>query len=80
MDQYRRYYGVITFFAVAILALYGSYAVIYPKFLERKDVISKLENKQKTLESKSREQRVVENKIKKIKDSIVSSQKKFLYL
>ena len=42
MDQYRRYYGIITFCAVAIITFYGSFAVIHPKFIERNDIISEL--------------------------------------
>ena len=76
MDQYKKYYGVITFLAIIAITLYASYSVVFPKYTEKNDVITKLESKKKELESKSREKTVVENKIKKIKDSIVSSQKR----
>ena len=76
MDQYKRYYGIITFVVVIIIALYGCYSFVHPKYTEKNNTIKTLENKKKELESKSREKTVVENKIKKIKDSIVSSQKK----
>lgn len=76
MNQYKRYYGILTFLAVAIIAFYGSYALIHPKYTEKNKVMSKLETTQKTFESKIREKQIVENKIKKIKDSILSSQKK----
>ena len=76
MDQYRRYYGIITFCAVAIIAFYGSFAIIYPKFTEKNTVISELNDKKQTLDKKTEEKTTVENKIQRIKDSIVSSQKK----
>ena len=76
MDKYSRYYGIITFLVITIIALYGSYALIFPKYTERNEVITKLESTKRNFESKTREKQVVENKIKKIKDSIVSSQKK----
>ena len=76
MNQYKRYYGIITFLVIIAVALYGSYSIVFPKYVEKNEVISQLEQKKKDLESKNREKTVVENKIKKIKDSIVSSQKK----
>lgn len=76
MEKYRRYYGLITFLVAVGLLAYGSYNTINPKIQELKNLKSTIESKTALLETKQRELTIVQNKIKKIKDSISMSQKK----
>ena len=76
MDKYRRYYGVGLFALITTLFIYGSYNMIMPKVEELTNVNDDLERQITILESKRKEKLRVENNIKKIKDSIMTSQKK----
>lgn len=76
MDKYKRYYGVGLFVAVAFLSLYMGYNRILPKVDELNSMNSQLEQKQKTLEDKQKEQAIVKSKIKKLKESNSGAQKK----
>ena len=76
MEKYKRFYGVGIFALTTFVLLYLSYSIINPKVQELTNTNSQIEKKTIELESKQREKMVVENKIKKIKDSILGSQKK----
>ena len=76
MEKYSRYYGLIIFLVAEFVLIYGSVNLIKPKFTELADTNSAITRKEGELESKQRQLTIVQNKIKKIQDSIVSSQKK----
>lgn len=76
MDKYKRYYGVGIFLLTAFVLFYGSYNLINPKIGELTNLKYELEKKQGELNAKRSEKTIVENKIKKIQDSITGSQKK----
>ena len=76
MDKYKRFYGLGLFVVMVVIAIYGAYTVIMPKLESITTINEKIEKKQKELDSKSREKKIVENKLKKLKDSLASSQKK----
>lgn len=76
MDKYKRYYGVALFVTAVVLLVYGAYNLINPKLLRSEELTSQIAEKQSQLEAKQREKVIVENKIKKMKDSLLHSQKK----
>ncbi len=76
MDKYRRYYGVMIFGAAVIILLFGMFKLIAPKVTEMNDLKADIEKKQKELSSQRNKLQIVQKKIKKIKDSIITSQKK----
>ena len=76
MDKYRRYYGVMGFLAAVALLFFISFKIISPKIEEKNTLEADISNKQSELEGQKRKLDIVLKKIKKIKDSIVTSQKK----
>ena len=76
MDKYRRYYGLGIFTVVVVVLISTAFQMISPKFDELKSVNFEVENKTNELNKKNQEKQIVENKIKKIKNSVASSQKK----
>lgn len=76
MDKYKRYYGAGIFLLVAFVFIYASYNLIMPKIEELNSTNAEIESKQQILDAKQRERTIVQNKIKKIQDSISGSQKK----
>lgn len=76
MDKYKRYYGLIIFLITAFVFIYGGYSFVKPKIDELSSINSQLEQKNSTLQKKKNEKSIVENKIKKIRDSVAGSQKK----
>lgn len=76
MDRYKRYYGVGIFLLVVCLCIYGCYSFINPKVTELNNTNSSIERKYKELTDKKNKKSIVENKIKKIQDSITGSRKK----
>ena len=76
MDKYRRFYGIGLFIIVAFVLIYGSINIVRPKFEENFSLVRKVKQKEDTFEAKRKEKAIVESKIKKIKDSVASSQKK----
>lgn len=76
MEKYKRYYGIGIFLFVAFVLIYASYNMIVPKVDELSSASSRIEQKQTILNAKLKEKTIVEGKIRKIKDSVTSSQKK----
>jgi len=76
MDKYKRYSGIFLFVVIVCIALFGLYLLLKPKFetLTSKEEI--LEKKQVALAAKSKEKKIVEDKIKKLETSLATSQKK----
>lgn len=76
MDKYKRYYGILTFLAVAAIVVLISFKLVTPAVTSSQSVKASITQKEKELKDKEDALRVVQNKIKKIKDSISGSQKK----
>lgn len=76
MDKYKRYYGVIVFCVVIILLILGFVQLISPKVTELNDLKASIEQKQGQVSELENKLNIVKQKIKKIKNSIISSQKK----
>ena len=76
MNKYKRYYGLIIFIVTILLAGYFAYNAVVPMITEQQQLEEQRKSKQSELDQLKRQSRVVAEKIKKIKDSIVGSQKK----
>lgn len=76
MNKYKRYYGLIIFIVTILLAGYFAYNAVVPMITEQQQLEDQKKSKQSELDQLKRQSRVVAEKIKKIKDSIVGSQKK----
>lgn len=79
MDKYKRYQGVIVFVIVLVGLIFGAYSIIQPMVVKMQALEAKLETKQQELTKLNNDLRVVQSKIKKIKDSISGSQKRIYY-
>lgn len=76
MDKYKRYYGILTFLTIVAIVILISFKLIAPAVTSLKSVNNSISQKQTILKDKQKELQIVQNKIKKIKDSISGSQKK----
>ena len=76
MDKYKRYYGVIVFCIASILLIFGFVQLISPKVTKLNDLKASIEQKQGQVSDLENKLNIVKQKIKKIKNSIISSQKK----
>lgn len=76
MDKYKRYYGVIVFCIAIVLLIFGLVQLISPKVTELNDLKASIEQKQGQVSELENKLNIVKQKIKKIKNSIISSQKK----
>ena len=76
MEKYKKYYGVIAFLVIVLILLLGAYKIIAPKIEEMNNQKSTIEAKQKELSDKKQKLEIVKKKIKRIRESIVTSQKK----
>ena len=76
MDKYKKYYGVIIFAVLAAMLGFGSFSMISPKVAESKSLEAQIQAKEGEVAELQTKLDIVKKKIKQIKDSIVSSQKK----
>lgn len=76
MEKYKKYYGVIVFCVVLAVLIFGAYKLVFPKYTESVKQKTAVEAKQKEVDDLQNKLQIVQKKIKQIKDSIVSSQKK----
>ena len=76
MDKYKRYYGLGILILALCISLYGAYSIVVPRYLNIVQLEEDVEKKQSTLESKKKEKQIVANKLKKLQDSLATSQKK----
>ena len=76
MDKYKRYYGVIVFCIAIVLLIFGFVQLISPKVTELNNLKASIEQKQGQISELENKLNIVKQKIKKIKNSIISSQKK----
>ena len=76
MEKYSRYYGLMIFIAAVFCSVYLSIMLINPRFEELSSTNTTITKKEQEFSAKQRQLNIVQNKIKKIKDSIIGSQKK----
>lgn len=76
MDKYKRYYGVFAFIIATVILFVVAFKIVSPKVSELNDLQTQAENKQQEADGLQRKLEIVQQKIKKIKNSIISSQKK----
>ena len=76
MEKYKKYYGVLIFIAAVALLIFVTVKIITPKIEDLTGLKSQIEQKNKEYQSKQKSLEIVKRKIKQIKDSIVTSQKK----
>ncbi len=76
MDKYKRYYGSFAFVIATVVLIAGALNVILPKFQQINELKENIASQESKLEQLNDKTRIVQNKIKKIKNSIMSSQKK----
>ena len=79
MDKYKKFYGIFLFIAAAALTLYVAVNTVVPKYNEYQGSVAQVKKKESTLKDLKSKSKIVENKIKKIKDSISGSQKKIFF-
>ena len=76
MEKYKRYYGIAAFIAIVLVSLFIAYKIVSPKIAAFSSLDSTLHTQTETLERVKNDVKIVQNKIKRIKDSISGSQKK----
>lgn len=76
MEKYRKYYGVMAFCAAVLVLFFAVFKIVGPKVEEVNTLKSDIESKQQELEGLQNKLNIVKAKIKKIKNSISTSQKK----
>ena len=76
MDKYKKFYGLIAFVAATAILIFAAFKLITPKIEELNTLTTEVQSKTEELEKKNNELNIVKQKIKKIKDSITTSQKK----
>lgn len=76
MEKYKRYYGIFAFIGIIAISLLIVYKLAAPSISTFKERDNTITTKTEELEKKQNELKIVQGKIKRIKDSISSSQKK----
>ena len=76
MERYKRFYGIIVFLFIIGASIFGAYSVVMPKIERIKSLGLEIEKQENILAAKTKEKRIVEEKLKKIQDFLTSSQKK----
>ena len=76
MNNYQKYYGVIAFCVALLIIIVGGVCLIKPKFEDLTSLQNSVEEKTKTKDGLQNKLSIVQAKIKKIKNSISTSQKK----
>ena len=79
MDKLSKYYGVLIFIAVVAIVLYIGSLVIVPQVNSITKLYKDIETQQALLDKRNKELRIVQDKIKKINESIAGSQKKVYF-
>lgn len=76
MEKYKRYYGLVIFIVAIVLLLGVAYLLVGPKYQEVKSLDSEIETLTASLDQKKSLRNTVEAKKKKLKDSLINSQKR----
>ena len=79
MDKYKKFYGILLFITVAAFTIYIAVNTVVPKYNEYQESVAQVKKKEVKLKELKSKSKIVENKIKKIKDSISGSQKKIFF-
>lgn len=79
MDKYKKYYGVMIFCAVILVIGFVCFKVVTPQIENLNNIKAEVANKENELNGLNTKLNVVQQKIKKIKDSISGAQKKVYY-
>ena len=76
MDKYSRYYGLITFIVITLLALFIGYKLVVPTVQSVFEINSKVKQLEVTYEQKLAEKNTVERKLAQMRNAIKSANKK----
>ncbi len=76
MDKYKKYTGVIIFIIAVAVMLYAAASIIIPQYNDWTNLKAKVEKTTKILEAKKQAKMTIVKKLKKMQDSVLSSQKK----
>jgi Tfp pilus assembly protein PilO len=76
MDKYKKYTGLIMFLIAITIVIYAAVLIISPQYNEWTNLKENLVNATKTLDTKRQAKITVLKRLKKIQNSIISSQKK----
>lgn len=76
MDKTKKYYGVIIFCIVIVALLFGAYSLIVPQMQKSSAVEQEVTAREGEVAVLKQKRDVVQGKIKRIKDSMISAQKK----
>ena len=76
MDRYKKYLGVLIFVVAILLLVVIIISVIVPKYDEWRELNSQVEQTTQTLEAKKKARDNITRKMRKLKESVMSSQKK----
>ena len=76
MDKYKKYQGVILFFVAVAIMIYVAVQMIIPQYTEWTELRSNVEQMTQNLEGKRQAKANIEGKLKKLQQSVMSTQKK----
>lgn len=77
MDKYKRYTGLIIFvIAVAVMLYVAISIILLPQYNNWSNLKNQVDSVSKTLESKRQAKMVIKKKLKRMQESVMSSQKK----
>ena len=76
MDKYKRFYGIVAFFAGVAFLVFVAIQVISPMVTELQEKIQQVESKESQHRELQSKMAIVQTKIQKIKDSVAGAQKK----
>lgn len=76
MDKYKKYFGVIIFCVLIVIFVLIAFNLAVPQYQKSEQLNQQVSAKQQEVDKLRGDMKVVQDKIKRIKDSIVSSQKK----
>jgi len=80
MDKLNKYLGIIIFSVVVGLLCYVGFLQIVPQVVEKERLQTNIVKQENLLKEKKQQLRIVQDKIKKINESIAGSQKRFIFL
>lgn len=76
MDKYKRYFGVILFIGGVIALIFIFISIISPKYQHWTETRAETNKVAQNLESKQNAKMNIQKKLKKLKESVITSQKK----
>lgn len=76
MDRYKRFSGLIVFVIAVILMIFVAMSIIKPQYNDYNTNRDNVEQVQKTLEEKRLAKETIARKLKRLRESVMSSQKK----